>query len=194
MLAILESLAGAEDQAFHCDSKKPGVTGITSYEQDQFVYVLFFSFCAMRILEDLRKDRLAATEYVRARLAAQLVVFTDKEWETMAETRVWQFLVHEEFKARNVRPFQVVRVPVRKDHTIVMDTRCVHAGAPWPCSNRAYRGHFYGYERDLQKQTPEQMVDKDEYLTVDLCEEDFLPIVGWAQLDKIFKLKAVSRS
>jgi hypothetical protein len=75
-----------------------------------------------------------------------------------------------------------------------MDTRCVHAGAPWPCSNRAYRGHFYGYERDLQKQTPEQMVDKDEYLTVDLCEEDFLPIVGWAQLDKIFKLKAVSRS
>jgi hypothetical protein len=37
------------------------------------------------------------------------------------------------------------------------------------------------------------MVDKDEYLTVDLCEEDFLPIVGWAQLDKIFKLKAVAR-
>ena len=192
LLAILESLSGAEDQGFHYDSKKPGATGITSYEQDQFVYVLFFSFYAMRILEDLRKDRLAATEYVRARFAAQMVFFIDTDWDTIVEPRVWQFLVHEEFRARDVSPFEVVRVPVRKDHTIVMDTRCVHAGAPWHGSHRVYRGHFYGYERDLQKQNPEQIVDKDEYLTVDLCEEDLLPIVGWAQLDKIFKLKAVA--
>jgi hypothetical protein len=65
LLAVLESLPGAEDQGFHIDSKKPGASGITSFEKDQFVYVLFFAFYAMRILEDLRNDRLSATDYVR---------------------------------------------------------------------------------------------------------------------------------
>ena len=48
------------------------------------------------------------------------------------------------------------------------------------------------YERDLQKQTSEQRLNKDEYLTVDPCKNDLFPIVGWAQLHNrgIFKLKA----
>jgi len=91
---------------------------------------------------------------------------------------------------RGVRPFEVVRVPVLKDQTIVLDTRCVHAGAPWSGEERAYRGHFYGYEQDVLKQTPEQRTKKDEYLTVDLCNDDLFPIVGWAQLGNMFKLKA----
>ena len=188
-LACLESLTGAKAQGFHCDSRKSGGTAIASYEQDQFIYVLFFAFCAMRILEELRSDRLAATEYVRSRLASQptKIVFSHKEWKDVAEPGIWQFLVHEEFKVREVRRFEVVRVPLNKDHTCALDTRCPHGGAPWTGARRAYRGHFYGYERDLQKQTPEQVTEKDEYITVDLCHDDFYPIVGWAQLDNIFE-------
>ena len=155
--------------------------------------MLFFAFFAMRILEELRKDRLAATNYVRSRLAAEQpesgserIVYSDSEWE-VAEPRIWQFLVHEEFRVRGVRRFEVVRVPIRKDHTGALDTRCPHGGAPWDGARRAYRGHFYGYERDLQKQTTEQVTTNDEYVTVDLCDDDFSPIVGWAQLDNIFK-------
>ena len=61
----------------------------------------------------------------------------------------------------------------------------------WQASRvrRPVGGHFYGYERDLhgQKQTREQRADKDEYATVDLTHADFSPIVGWAQLNNIFK-------
>ena len=192
-LACLESLTGAKAQGFHRDTRKPGATAISSYEQDQFIYVLFFAFCAMRILEELRKDRREATAYVRSRLAAgqpesgpKRIVYSNSEWE-VAEPRIWQFLVHEEFRVRGVRRFEVVRVPIRKDHTGALDTRCPHGGAPWDGARRAYRGHFYGYERDLQKQTTEQVTTNDEYVTVDLCDDDFSPIVGWAQLDNIFK-------
>jgi hypothetical protein len=31
------------------------------------------------------------------------------------------------------------------------------------------------------------MTDKDEYLTVDLCDNDHFPIIGWAQESKIFE-------
>ena len=130
LLAVLESLSGAEPQGFHCDSDKPGASGITSYEQDQFVYVLFFAFRAMRIQEDLRKDRLAATVLVRTILAAREISFSDEEWEDVIERSIWQFLVHEEFRVRGVRPFEVVRVPVLKDQTIVLDTRCVQRHGP----------------------------------------------------------------
>jgi len=190
LLAVLESLPGAEDQGFHCDSEKPGASAITSLERDQFVYVLFFAFHAMRIQEDLRIDRLEATGLVRTILAAREISFSDEEWKDTVERRIWQFLVHEEFRARDVRQFEVVRVPVLKDETIVLDTRCLHAGASWPGEKNAYRAHFYGYERDLQKQTSEQRLNKDEYLTVDPCNNDLFPIVGWAQLNNIFKLKA----
>ena len=190
LLAVLESLPGAEDQGFHFDSNKPGASAITSLERDQFVYVLFFAFHAMRIQEDLRKDRLEATGLVRSILAAKDISFSDEEWKDTVERRIWQFLVHEEFRARDVRPFEVVRVPVLKDQTIVLDTRCLHAGASWPGEENAYRAHFYGYERDLRKQTSEQRLDKDEYLTVDPCNDNLFPIVGWAQLRNIFKLKA----
>ena len=127
---------------------------------------------------------------VRTILAAREISFSDEEWEDVIERSIWQFLVHEEFRVRGVRPFEVVRVPVLKDQTIVLDTRCVHAGAPWSGEERAYRGHFYGYEQDVLKQTPEQRTKKDEYLTVDLCNDDLFPIVGWAQLGNMFKLKA----
>ena len=196
-LAILESLPGVGVQGVHCDSSKPGATGITSYEQDQFIFVLFFAFHAMRILEELRKDRAAATQHIRSRLAALKrgrIVFSDEEWDAVTEKRIWQFLVHEEFKVRGVRAFEVVRVPVRKNHTIALDTRCPHAGAPWSGQRRAYRGHFYGYERVLKKLAPAQVTDKDEYSTVDLCDNDHFPIAGWAQLDGIFRIEPAQAS
>ena len=43
LLAVLGSLPGAGPQGVHCDSLKPGATGITSYEQDQYIYIVFFA-------------------------------------------------------------------------------------------------------------------------------------------------------
>ena len=40
------------------------------------------------------------------------------------------------------------------------------------------------------KRTPEQILNEDEYNTVDLCGNDFFPVVGWARLTNIFISKA----
>ncbi len=47
--------------------------------------MLFHTFEATVILEDLRGDREQATELVRSRPYA---------WETILEPRAWEFLVH----------------------------------------------------------------------------------------------------
>ena len=104
----------------------------------------------------------------------------------MGEPFAWQFLVHEEFKARGVGDFQVVRVCAKKSHTIVMDSRCPHAGAPWTggSAKRLYRGHVYGFRQDVMRRARESAADKDEYTTEDLCSDDYFPIVSWAQKGK----------
>ena len=57
----------------------------------------------MYILEELRKDRVAAT-HIRSSLAAEChIVFFDMEWNDVTEECIWQFLVHEEFKVWDVR-------------------------------------------------------------------------------------------
>lgn len=85
-LAVVESLSGAGAQGVHIDSTKPGATGITSYEQDQYIYVLIWAFYAMRILEELRKDRKAATAHIRPRLESTNTMFSDKEWKEKEES------------------------------------------------------------------------------------------------------------
>jgi hypothetical protein len=217
--ALLETLPDAQGQSFHCDSLEPGASGVTAYEEDQFLYVLHNGFRAMLVLLELKPDRKEATDLVRSLLAAQsepagsditaaeeppqmaarppanpvrpqangggASVFSDADWINTVEPRVWQALVHEEFKARKVGHFEVLRVRVKRSKTIVLDSRCPHAGAPWtgsPGCKRLYRGHFYGFRRDVMRRVRESPTDKDEYTTVDLCSSDFFPLASWGQL------------
>jgi hypothetical protein len=184
-LAVLGTFSGAKDQSFHRDSTEPGNSGITAYEEDQYVDVLWNSFIAMVILEELQADRKQATELVRSRLALQNPSFvcSDEKWETL-EPSAWESLVHQEFKARGVKDFEVVRVRVKKTRTAVVDSRTAHAGTSWKAlcgRKRLYRGHFYGFRQNVMKRKRSIVFQKDEYTTVDLCDKDHFPIVSWAQ-------------
>ncbi len=184
-LAVLGTFSGAKDQSFHRDSTEPGNSGITAYEEDQYVDVLWNSFIAMVILEELQADRKQATELVRSRLASQNPSFvcSDEKWETL-EPSAWESLVHHEFKARGVKDFEVVRVRIQKTRTALVDSRTAHAGTSWKAvggRNRLYRGHFYGFRQNVMKRKRYLVYQKDEHTTVDLCDQDHFPIVSWAQ-------------
>jgi hypothetical protein len=184
-LAVLGTFSGAEEQSFHLDSTEPGNSGITAYEEDQYVDVLWNSFIAMVILEELQADRKQATELVRSRLASQNSPFvcSDEKWETL-EPSAWESLVHHEFKARGVKDFEVVRVRIQKTRTALVDSRTAHAGTSWKAvggRKRLYRGHFYGFRQNVMKRKRYLVYQKDEHTTVDLCDQDHFPIVSWAQ-------------
>ena len=65
-LAALASKSGAGDQSFHLDSPEPGNSGVTAYDEDQDIYILWNSFIAMVILGELRADREEATALLRS--------------------------------------------------------------------------------------------------------------------------------
>jgi len=185
-LATLQALADVDGQSFHRDSPEPGCSGVTSFEEDQYVDVLWNSFPATVILEELLDDRGQATELVRSRLASLNPPYacSDEAWKTILEPRAWEFLVHREFKARGVKDFEVVRVRVDKTKTIVLDSRTAHAGTPWTGRagrKRLYKGHFYGFRQDVLRRKRAHPTEKDEFTTVELCDDDQFPIVGWAQ-------------
>jgi hypothetical protein len=185
-LAVLGTYPGADGQSFHRDSIEPGISGVTSIEEDQYVDVLWNGFQAMVILEELQGDREQATKLVRSRLASQTPPYAcaDEEWATIMEPRAWEFLVHQEFTARGVKDFEVVRVRIAKTKTIVLDSRTAHAGTRWtgkPGCKRLYRGHFYGFREDVLRRKRDNPAEKDEHTTVDLCDDDHFPLLGWAQ-------------
>ena len=188
-ISVLKSLPGAESQSFHRDSLEPGNSGVTAFEEDQYVDVLFGAFQAMLILEKLDEDRDEATALVRSCLADQTppCVFTDSEWGTIVEPCAWQFLVHREFMEKEVQDFEVVRVCIKKNKTAVLDSRTAHAGTGWtgkPGCKRLYREHYYGFRTDLLEKKRDDPTKTDEFTTVYLCDADHFPIVCWAQLGK----------
>ncbi len=56
-LAALKALPAAESQSFHVDSPEPGCSGVTAFEEDQYIDVLFGAFAATVVLQELRVDR-----------------------------------------------------------------------------------------------------------------------------------------
>ena len=183
-IAALATVSGATEQSFHRDSLEPGNSGITAYGEDQDIYILWNSFFAMIVLEELLADRKEATELLRSCWnLSPGPGCSDEEWASL-EPSAWDLLVHCEFKARGVQNFEVVRVPIQKTKTVVVDSRTSHAGSPWKASSsrqRLYRGHFYGFRQDVLNRPADFLGDKDESTTVDLCDEDYFPIVTWAQ-------------
>ena len=144
-LAALATLSGAKEQSFHRDSPEPGNSGITAYGEDQDIYILWNSFLATIVLEELLADREEATKLLRSCWNPSSGC-SDEEWARL-EPSAWELLVHREFEARGVKKFEVVRVPIQKTKTVVVDSRTSHAGSPWKASSRRqrlYRGHFYG--------------------------------------------------
>jgi hypothetical protein len=109
--------------------------------------------------------------------------YTDETWAEIVEPLVWQYLVHKEFKARGLKDFEVVRFGIKKSQTIVLDSRCPHAGTAWTGGDRKrlYRGHFYGFRKDVLRRNRVSAAEKDEHTTVDLCDNDHFPIITWAQ-------------
>ena len=147
-LAALGTLSGAGPQSFHCDSPEPGNSGVTAYDEDQDIYILWNSFLAMIVLEELLADREEATKLLRSCWNPSSGC-SDAEWDLL-EPSAWELLVHREFEARGVKEFEVVRVLIQKTKTVVVDSRTSHAGSPWKTScgrNRLYRGHFYGFRQ-----------------------------------------------
>ncbi len=177
------------------DSRITAIQSISAFpaslrtkKNSQYFDVLWNSFEAMVILEELQNDRKQATELLRSRLASTWnpsFVCSDEAWGTLLEPSAWEFLVHQEFKARGLKDFEVVRVRIEKTKTAVVDSRTVHAGIPWigsaSGSNRLYRGHFYGLHQDVLMRSRADRSDRDEPTTVDLCDDDHFPIVSWAQ-------------
>ena len=185
-LATLASVSGVGDQSIHCDSPEPGNSGITAYDEDQDIYILWNSFLAMIVLGELQADREEATALLRSSWASRNPSpsgCTDAEWKRL-EPSAWELLVHHEFKARGVKDFEVVRVPIQKTKTVVIDSRTSHAGSRRSASSRRerlYRGHFYGFRQDVLHRPAYLLSVRDETVTVDLCDADYFPIVTWAQ-------------
>ena len=185
-LATLASVSGVGDQSIHCDSPEPGNSGITAYDEDQDIYILWNSFLAMIVLGELQADREEATALLRSSWASRNPSpsgCTDAEWKRL-EPSAWELLVHHEFKARGVKDFEVVRVPIQKTKTVVIDSRTSHAGSRRNASSRRdrlYRGHFYGFRQDVLHRPAYLLSVRDETVTVDLCDADYFPIVTWAQ-------------
>jgi hypothetical protein len=181
-IAVLGSWPDARDQSFHLDSPVSGNSGITAYGEDQDIYILWNSFLAVIVLGELQPDREEATALLRSCWNPSSGC-SEAEWDLL-EPSAWELLVHHEFMARGVKDFEVVRVPIQKTKTVVVDARTSHAGCGRKASSRdtlLYRGHFYGFRQDVLHRPAAVLSDKDETVTVDLCDADYFPIVTWAQ-------------
>ena len=91
-LAALATLSGAKEQSFHRDSPEPGNSGITAYGEDQDIYILWNSFLAMIVLEELLADREEATKLLRSCWNPSSGC-SDEEWARL-EPSAWELLVH----------------------------------------------------------------------------------------------------
>ena len=111
---------------------QPSNSGITAYEKDQWVEMTWnsFKFVAMvlwRSCKPIARRLPTLTKLLRTRLAFQNFDCTHVTWETLLEPSAWEFFVHHEFKARGVKDFEVVLVPIKKTKTAVIDSRMAHA-------------------------------------------------------------------
>jgi len=146
----------------------------------QHLVVVLHGFHAMPILDELVEDRQAATNLFRDKLndPTESRAFSDVEW-LRVEPKAWEFLVHKEFEARGLPDFEVVRVPVKKGGSIVLDTRCLHGGAPGDGSP-GLRAHAYGivYVDDAEPGSAADALAKDYLVTVDILDSDYAPVTS----------------
>lgn len=187
--AIIRSEGDAHGQGIHADAYRRGFSILTAMERSQHLIVVLHGFHAMRILNELREDRKAATSLFRDKLNGQTNprAFTDVEW-LQVEPKAWEFLVHKEFEARRLPLFEAVRVPIQKGGSVVLDTRCLHGGAPGDGSP-GLRAHAYGiaYDDDAEPESAAAALEKDYLTTVDILDqEDYAPVGTWGKRSNLW--------
>jgi hypothetical protein len=158
-------------------------------ERSQYLVVLH-GFRALCIYQELMEDRKAATDRFREKLKEQANprAFTDVEWEQV-EPKAWEFLVHKEFEARGLPHFEAVRVPIQRGGSLVLDTRCLHGGAPGDGSP-GLRAHAYGlvYDDDTEPDSAAAALEKDYLTTVDILDRDgdYAPVGTWGSRNNLW--------
>ena len=153
--------------------------------------VVLHGFHAMRILDELVEDRKAATNLFRDKLndprtEPRASSFSDAEW-LRVEPKAWEFLVHKEFEARGLPDFEAVRVPIKKGGSIVLDTRCLHGGAPGDGSP-GLRAHAYGivYVDEAEPGSAADALAKDYLTTVDILDSNYAPVGTWGRRSNLW--------
>ena len=179
-LAIVRSHGDAHGQGIHADSRRTGFTILTAIGKPQHLVVVLHGFRAMRIYNEIVADREDATRVLRERLHDHRV-FSDAEWQRV-ESKAWEFLVHKEFEARRLPEFQAVRVPIQQGGSVVLDTRCLHAGAPGDGSP-GLRAHAYGlvYDDDAEPESAGDALHNDHLNTVDILNTHYAPVGTWGK-------------
>jgi hypothetical protein len=157
-------------------------------ERSQYLVVVLHGFRALCIYQELMEDRKAATDSFREKLKEQANprAFTDVEWEQV-EPKAWEFLVHKEFEARGLPDFEAVRVRVKKGGCVVLDTRCLHGGAPGDGSP-GLRAHAYGivYVDEAEPGSAADALAKDYLTTVDILDSDYAPVGTWGRRSNLW--------
>lgn len=186
--AIIRSEGDASDQGIHADASRRGFSILTAMERPQYVTVVLHGFRAMRICNELVKDRQAATSLLREKLKDQASSreFTTEEW-LRVEPKAWEFLVHKEFEARGLPPFEAVRVLIPKGGSVVLDTSCLHGGAPGDGSP-GLRAHAYGIasDDDTEIASAADALEKDYHNTVDISAGDYAPVGTWGKRSNLW--------
>jgi hypothetical protein len=186
--AIIRSEGDAHGQGIHADALRRGFSILTAMERTQHLVVVLHGFHAMRILDELVEDRQAATDLFRDRLndPTEPRAFSDAEW-LRVEPKAWEFLVHKEFEARGLPDFEAVRVPVKQGSSLVLDTRCLHGGAPGDGSP-GFRAHGYGivYDDDAEPGSAADALAKDYLITVDILDLDYSPVGTWGRRSNLW--------
>ena len=161
---------------------------MTAMERTQHLVVVLHGFHAMRILDELVEDRQAATDLFRDWLndPTEPRAFSDAEW-LRVEPKAWEFLVHKEFEARGLPDFEAVRVPVKQGSSLVLDTRCLHGGAPGDGSP-GFRAHGYGivYDDGAEPGSAADALAKDYLITVDILDLDYSPVGTWGRRSNLW--------
>ena len=186
--AIIRSESDAHGQGIQADASRKGFTILRAMGRTQDLVVVLHGFHAMRILDELWEDRKAATSLFREKLKdpKNPRAFSDVEW-LRVEPKAWEFLVHKEFEARGLPHFEAVRVPIKKGSSVVLDTRCLHGGAPGD-GLPGLRAHAYGivYDDDDEPGSAAAALEKDHLVTVDILESDYAPVGTWGKRSNLW--------
>ena len=92
-------------------------------------------------------------------------------------------------EAKGLPHFEAVRVPIQRGGSLVLDTRCLHGGAPGDGSP-GLRAHAYGlvYDDDAEPDCAAAALEKDYLTTVDILDRDgiYAPVGTWGSRSNLW--------
>ena len=92
-------------------------------------------------------------------------------------------------EAKGLPHFEAVRFPIQRGGSLVLDTRCLHGGAPGDGSP-GLRAHAYGlvYDDDAEPDCAAAALEKDYLTTVDILDRDgiYAPVGTWGSRSNLW--------